>query len=427
MVFNARGVQLDQDAEHQFHVGDQRLKVVSEYTYLGIKLTPSGVASHGATELFMKSRRSWFSISNLIYRHKRLSTDKAFNIFDQLVTSIGLYNCESWLPLIMTKNSFTNSSSLLTFWEKFQLETLNQKICRMVLGVHKKSSRLGTLGELGRFPLFIKAICHVLKYQEQICKNESNSIISHMVKEIKTNPNNDLNTWWGRVEKIKQTLGIKYSPFSKIDVIGQNIKRQIKSKFEAFWLSEINKIKLGADNKNHNKLRFYSTIKGCFKKEPYLDLVPNRSQRADLTRLRISSSRLAIEVLRYQKVPEEKRYCRYCTPSGVDNNVEGYLDNEQHFLTTCSSFTLKRNCFFSKLNTIISGFSNLSSVEQTAILLCPTSVVTSKMVNKYIQIMFKTRNLLDEGFPSFNMGYESGVILNEFFDINDSYDSDTFD
>jgi hypothetical protein len=107
--------------------------------------------------------------------------------------------------------------------------------------------------------------------------------------------------------------------------------------------------------------------------------------------------------------------------------VEGYLDNEQHFLTTCSSFTLKRNCLFSKLNTVISGFSNLSSKEQTAILLYPNSVVTAKLVNKYIQIMFKTRNLLDEGFPAFKMEYERGVILNEFFDNSDSYDSDTFD
>ena len=73
MIFNARGVQLDKHPDHQFHAGDQVLQVVPEYTYLGIKLTPSGVASHGATELFLKSRRSWFSISNLIYRHKRMS------------------------------------------------------------------------------------------------------------------------------------------------------------------------------------------------------------------------------------------------------------------------------------------------------------------------------------------------------------------
>ena len=38
---------------------------------------------------------------------------------------------------------------------------------------------------------------------------------------------NNLNTWWGRIEKIKENLAIKYSTFSKIDIIGNLIKKQI--------------------------------------------------------------------------------------------------------------------------------------------------------------------------------------------------------
>ena len=172
-------------------------------------------------------------------------------------------------------------------------------------------------------------------------------------------------------------------------------------------------------------MRFYATIKGCFKKEPYIDLVPNRSQRSDLTRIRISSRHLGIEKLRYQtpKIPEEQRYCKYCTPSGVDNNIEGYVDNEQHFLVSCSSFSLKRNCLFGRLESINPGFLSLTPVQQTATLLCPTTVVTSKLSNKYIQILFNVRKLLDEGVPALHTGYECGVIVcNEFYD--DSNDDD---
>ena len=134
-------------------------------------------------------------------------------------------------------------------------------------------------------------------------------------------------------------------------------------------MDEINKVKLGEDNKNHNKLRFYSTVKGCFKKEPYLDLVPNRAQRADLTRFRISSSRLAIEVQRYKrpKVPEIERYCMYCRPTGPDNNIEGYIDNEEHFLTGCSTFTLERNCLFTRMESLSGGFGSLSSAQQSVL------------------------------------------------------------
>ena len=425
MIFNSRGVLLDKDPQHKFFDGDHLLKVVAEYTYLGIKLTPSGAASAGADELFAKSRRSWFSISNLIYRHKRMATDKALQIFDQLVTSIGLYSCESWLPLIMTKKSFSEDNNLFSFWENFKLETLNQKICRMLLSVHKKSSRLAVLGELGRFPLLIKGLCHVLKYQAKLLQTVDNgSIVSNAVIEMKSNSNPNLNSWWGRVEKIKQNFGIKYSPFSKLEAIGCHIKKQVKGKFEIYWLREVNKIKLGDDNKNHNKLRYYATIKGCFKKESYLDLVPNRSQRSDLTRLRISSSRLAIEVQRYQrpKVPENERWCKYCRPGpGPDNNIEGYVDNEEHFLTSCCTFTLERNCLYARMESLKKGFIDLSPAQQAATLMCPTSTVTAKLANKYIKLLFETRQNLDNGVPALNLGFEcAGIFKNIFFgDLDD--------
>ena len=144
-----------------------------------------------------------------------MSTDKALQIFDQLVSSIGLYNCESWLPLVMTNKSLNDQNSVLSHWESFQLETLNQNICRMKVGVHKKSIRLATLGELGRFPLFIKGLCHALKYQAHLCKIEGNAtFVGNCVKDMKLMNSSNLNTWWGRMEKIKENLAIKYSTFS---------------------------------------------------------------------------------------------------------------------------------------------------------------------------------------------------------------------
>ena len=242
---------------------------------------------------------------------------------------------------------------------------------------------------------------------------------------MKTAHNPSIDTWYSRVEKMRISFGLKFSSFSKIDAVGQLIKKKIKSKFEQFWLNKIREIKLGNDNKDHNKLRFYSQIKGCFKKEPYIDMVPNRAQRSDLTRLRISASHLAVEKLRYQtpRIPEEKRYCKYCTPSGKDNYLEGYVDNEQHFLVFCESFTLKRNCLFGRLENIIPGFLSLTPAQQTATILCPTSVITAKLANKYIQIIFNARKLLDEGVPALNIGYESGAIIcNEFYDDSDQDD-----
>ena len=105
---------------------------------------------------------------------------------------------------------------------------------------------------------------------------------------MKTVRDPQLKTWWGRTEKLKELLGINFSHFATIDCIDKKIKYCVKSKFESYWIKSINKISVGPDGQNKNKLRFYAKIKGCFKEEAYIDLVPNRSQRADLTRLRIS-------------------------------------------------------------------------------------------------------------------------------------------
>ena len=75
------------------------------------------------------------------------------------------------------------------------------------------------------------------------------------------------------------------------------------------------------------------------------------------------------------------------------------------------------------MESIIPGFISFPPAQQTATLLCPTSVVTAKLANKYIQILFKVRKMLDEGVPALNIGYESGVILhNEFYDDSDCDD-----
>ena len=94
--------------------------------------------------------------------------------------------------------------------------------------------------------------------------------------------------------------------------------------FSIFWKQEIDRIKLvpGSDT-DHNKLRFYKTLKSSFTIEPYLTLVENGNQRSWLSRIRISAHRLHIELGQYtltQPVtPVSARLCRYCSSDSIDN------------------------------------------------------------------------------------------------------------
>ena len=133
-------------------MGGNPLEVVDEYQYLGIKLKPSGSFQFAVGELFDKANRDWFSISNVLYQHKKMAVKRALLLFDSLIRHIFLYAVELWLPLIISKRGLENLKNLMKFWEMFKPEVLNQKICRLLIPVQKKMQQISCIGGVGALP-----------------------------------------------------------------------------------------------------------------------------------------------------------------------------------------------------------------------------------------------------------------------------------
>ena len=330
-----------------------------------------------------------------------MAVKRALQLVDSLVTPVALYSAEVLAVLSLPKKSFDSKESLLKAWETFLPEKLNQRACRMVLSVHKKSSRLAVLGELGRYPLLIKGLVQTINYDWHVKhKTSNNSLVKCCYNEMLSIPD----SWLSRVESIKKLLNLTTSPiYVSKDSVAKQTKTKLNGIFDRFWLDQINLFKNTGDNTDHNKLRFYKTLKGCFKAEPYLDLVQNRNQRSSLTRLRISAHSLEVERLRYQTpaVPYCERYCRYCT-----QNVPG---DEKHFLMFCETFMNKRQCFLGKMKSLFPAFSNLSNDDIIKFILCPTTPQSAKLVNKYISIMIKARDNIDDGIHVSNLTFPPHV------------------
>ena len=85
---------------------------------------------------------------------------------------------------------------------------------------------------------------------------------------MRSNPNED--SWYTRVEKIKTVLNLKRF-YGKTEIVGNQIDLALKSKFDRFFLDQINEKKFGLDGMDHNKLRLYNTLKGSFKQEPNIN------------------------------------------------------------------------------------------------------------------------------------------------------------
>ena len=387
LVFNSRGLKL---TNNNFYVGGCPLEIADSYQYLGIKLKPSGTFQFAVGDLFDKANKAWFAISNVLYQHKKLAVKKALQLFDSLIRPIFLYAAELWFPFIVTKKSFDNISCLMRFWEKFQPELLNQKVCRLLLSVHKKCSRLAVLGELGRYPVMLPAIKLCLKYQYQIEHSDKTSFIYKVVQDMKGY--SELDCWYNRMDKIKKLFNIRRL-YGKPEKVGKSIDKILRSKFDRFFLDEINQSKIGSDGCDHNKLRLYKTFKGSFATEPYITNICNRNQRAWLSRFRTSAHRLRIETGRHTSpvTPLSQRICKYCD--------SGQCDTEQHAILECSLFNLKRQCFFARVTALNPTFLNLTTEQQLKTILCPATTKLAKCVSKFLGIISDTRNEIDLGLP----------------------------
>ena len=83
-------------------------------------------------------------------------------------------------------------------------------------------------------------------------------------------------SWRSRIDKIKKILNLNLNPsyVSPVSVAKQT-KSKLSSLFDRFWLDEINATNIGSDGEDHNKHRFYKSIKSSFKIEAYLEFISN--------------------------------------------------------------------------------------------------------------------------------------------------------
>ena len=141
-----------------------------------------------------------------------------------------------------------------------QTEKLHLKFCKIILGVHSKSSNLAVYSELGRYPLFIDQIILNLKYLKYIKDETNNRLLkkfyASLMNEQKLFNNCSLLRMKYQLNNLTSnifTRGIK--EFYK------RIKIKLSSCFNTYWHTMLfNDIQ--NDKRSGNKLRTYRKFKG---------------------------------------------------------------------------------------------------------------------------------------------------------------------
>ena len=336
----------------EFYIGDEKLEIVNNFTYLGINFTHTGNFKNAVNVLSDQALRAYH---NLLYIFDKLDCkiQMKLELFDKMITQISLYGSEVW-GIYCIK----------------EIDKLHIKFCKYVLGVKTQTPNFAVYGELGRFPLYIKAIERSLKYWLKI--RNCNSLTQSMYVDQITDPFSDC--WTDYIFRTISRLGYGYLIDNLLvdkDVILSNLKRRLRDQFIQEWNQNISA---------SPKVYHFHKFKDVFQYEEYLNIIKSDHLRQLLTSFRLGSHKLEIEIGRINNVGRDNRICKMC-----NMNV---IESEFHFIMCCPKYrSIRLKCFGNIAWPTLEKFKSLRSTKRKNLII---------QLSNYIKEAFSLRrNVLD--------------------------------
>ncbi len=233
----------------------------------------------------------------------------------------------------MLKN--LNGDNFIKLCDKLPSEILHVKVCKLILGVHRKTTNHAVRGDLGSYPLLIFMISLSIKYWwnlNNLCMHNCNSyklVIDALVDNRKLCNNSNIFTWSLGIKKVLSVIN-REDIWDKPSVCSSSsILKTITSGLEQLYNTQWKFV----TSNSQPKLRTYCCFKDQFCTENYTVMF-NRSYRLAFTKLRISSHSLRIESGRhtFPKTVIEDRICNHCDLNKVED--------EYHFVMECTNTIL---------------------------------------------------------------------------------------
>ena len=304
MVFRKGGI-LPRNLK--FYYDETELEIVSSFSYLGIIFSTGGSFSNAQKTLAGQAQKAVFKLNSYLYNFDTLTTRHILELFDKLVSPILNYGAEVW-----------------GFFKANQIERAHLQFCKRLLGVKKCTQNNFIYGELGRLPYQKQRYFIIIKYWLKIVNSEENKMIKHVYNQmlLDLELDNRRVNWASLVKKLLSELGF-YEVWLQQNVGDHQMflaifKQRVRDSFIQTWNSELAESSM--------TLFFRNTSDFGFK--AYLNIVTVKKFRRALSRLRMSSHRLEVEMGRWKrpvKVAYGERKCRVC----------GVLEDEFHFLIEC--------------------------------------------------------------------------------------------
>ena len=220
-----------------------------------------------------------------------------------------------------------------------------------MLGGKQQTTSVIIYGDTGRYPIFLKQQILALKYWIRLISLHKSCYLRIVYNSLASLDFIGETNWCSHIRSLLfRTNHRDVWENHRVENASRLIK-QVK-----LCLIYTYKVDWSSKARNSIKLRKYIKFKFDHSLEEYLFYIPDTRWIKALSRLRMSSHMLEIERGRHakpQKLPLEQRTCQRCTSNSVDDEI--------HFLITCSYFATQRTSLLaeSKLhNTEFDSHSN---------------------------------------------------------------------
>ena len=301
-----------------FYMGNDKLDVVTDFLYLGLKLNYNNKLVVAQRDLCERASRAMFMLLKKAKRLK-LPVDLTIDLFDKTVLPVLTYGCEVW--------GF-DISDMVT---KLQL-----KFYKLILKLKNSTPSLMVFGETGKYPVDVAIKTRMLCFWFKLVSGENACKLSSVVYRCLLNlyiTNSHQNRYLQKVHSILNDIGLSnlwdFQGNMEISLswFKQKISRCLLDQFLQSWYMHVD---------NDDIYRNYRMFKPVFCQEPFFTLLPD-NYVISLTRFRTTNNALPVNQLRFNGVPRHERMCDKCTSRDVAD--------EFHYLFVCPFFGESRKKF----------------------------------------------------------------------------------
>ena len=347
------------------------LEIVQDYKYLGIVFN-SIERSHGnvfkcmKTYTMDKALKASFGCFKKVSHLGKVTPRVGYKLFDSFVSPILDYGCELW------SNEHID-----------ELERVQLKYLKMLLGVKSSTCNIAVYCETGRYPIQIRHKLRLLKYWCRLTRLDDNKVVKTIFLYLKSLSQQGFKTWASKLYSLLESHNLEHvyemDSISKEyeNVIVNQVKHELYSEFEKKCILQLYE---------YSSMRTYRTFKVQFGNEFYLEHVKDFKLRKWMCKFRLSSHDLQIEKGRHLKRKQliEERLCQFCNYQEVED--------ELHFFMMCPFYRIERNSLFSKIVLIQPNLIDLLHAKDTFCNIMKSTdgnIIFS--VCKYLQKCFRKR------------------------------------